>query len=94
LFRSGEAQEATSRLEAFLERHGLSSASEIGTRDELIYREGVLEEGELVAVLGTARVEPDPDGAARSYREVATRVVVDEPDEDPLMLSDTASTTR
>jgi hypothetical protein len=87
-FRSGAGEAATSRLEAFLARHGRSSTSALGARYELVYHEGVLEEGEQVAVLGTARLEADPDSATMGYREPAVRVVVDEPDEDPLMLSD------
>lgn len=88
-FSSGPDKQATPELEAFLERHGWSRQYAIGY--DLIYHEGVLEEGEQVAVLGTARLEADPEGAG--YRTEALRVVVDEPDEDPLMLSDTRAVT-
>jgi hypothetical protein len=92
-FHSGAREAPTPRLEAFLASHGWASANTIGTRHELLYHEGVLEEGEQVAVLGSARLEADPDAEAGSYRCASLRVVIDEPDEDPLMLSDARAAT-
>lgn len=90
-FTSGPSSQAAPELEAFLARHGLSREYALGY--ELVWHEGVLEEGEQVAVLGAARLEADPDGVGTSYRDGALRVVVDEPDEDPLMLSDSRAVT-
>ncbi len=55
----------TQAEEAFLARHG-----KLGTgwflNKTLRYKEGILEAGEGVAVLGRGTLEPDPDGVARA----------------------------
>jgi hypothetical protein len=68
---SGTFNDATPELEALLARHGEKSTDFLGMNKGLRYREGVLEPGEAVAVVGRARWEDDPDvgGAVPSGRE-------------------------
>lgn len=54
-YDSGFLNDATPELEAFLNRHGHKSENLIGMNKSIRYREGVLEEGEEVAVTGTGR---------------------------------------
>ena len=51
-FKSGTWNDATRELEAYLNRHNLESEGFLGFNKTLRYREGVLEQGEQVAVLG------------------------------------------
>lgn len=54
-YNSGFLNDATPELEAFLNKHGKSSEGFLGMNKTIRYREGVLEEGELVAVTGMGR---------------------------------------
>jgi hypothetical protein len=85
-FRSGTFNDASPELEAFLEQHGQKSTS-LGLNRSLRYREGVLEEGEQVAVLGKVRREADPASETGGYRQRPERVVVG-PADDSLYISD------
>lgn len=62
-------------LESFLRRY-----SKKGTRlmldRSLRYEEGILEEGQLVAIVGRGRHEPDPASAEGDYRRAASRLVM------------------
>jgi len=93
-FSSGTFNDATERLEAFLASHGKTSVGLLGFNIDMRYREGVLEEGEVVSAWGRARLEPDPDGAtsAGGYREAPTRVVIGDPDVGQMLLSDDPDT--
>lgn len=76
--RSGTFNNTTPELDAFLARHGHASTSFFGFNKRLRYREGVLEPGEIVALVGRARWEDDPEpGAIKhssgNYRETARR---------------------
>jgi len=53
-YRSGFLNDAEVRLERYLEQHGESSTGIFGFNKTLRYKEGVLEQGETVAVLGKA----------------------------------------
>jgi hypothetical protein len=89
-FSSGTFDDATPRLERFLSRHGESSEGWVFNKT-LRYTEGVLEEGELVAVFGLCAQEPDPDpraGGRGGYRERAMRIKLTKPAEGELLISD------
>ncbi|MCC7539612.1 MAG: hypothetical protein IT379_25545 [Deltaproteobacteria bacterium] len=87
--RSGFLNDASPELEAFLSRHGRSSAGWVFNKT-LRYREGVFEVGETVTVLGRARLEddPSPDAAGHGYRDRPRRVVLEPPPDAPMLLSD------
>lgn len=95
-FTSGTFNDAGPALEAYLARHGHDSTGFLGLNRGLRYKEGVLEEGEEVAVLGLARWEHDPSvdaRGARGYRELPRRLVVDATAEGKLLVSDDPSVT-
>ncbi len=54
-YDSGFLNDATPHLEAFLNKYGHKSEGFFGMNKTIRYREGVLEEGELVAVTGLGR---------------------------------------
>lgn len=91
-FRSGTFHSATPRLEAFLSRHGQSSMGTGWHTKDIDYREGVLEEGEFVAVLARGRWEIDPhpgsSGERAGYRGEARRLVLVPPAGARMILSD------
>lgn len=92
---SGTFDDATPDLERLLARHGQSSTDLFGFNRGLRYREGLLEAGEEVAVLGRARWEDDPEAGAMApgptsgYRETARpkRLVIEAAD-GPVLASD------
>lgn len=88
-FVSGILAEPTPTLEAFLHRNGERSTGWFFNKN-LRYREGVLEAGELVSVLGHGSREPDPDprAAMGGYRESAMRLVLSARPDTPLQISD------
>ncbi len=55
--RSGTFNSATPELEALLARHGHDSTGFLGLNKTIRYQEGVIEEGEMVAVCGLGRIE-------------------------------------
>lgn len=91
--RSGTFDDATPAEEAFLQRHNRQSKGWFFNKS-LRYKEGVLEQGETVAVFGggTWRINPDP-AAGGSYREMAKELVVRAGPSAPLLISDDPSTT-
>lgn len=95
--KSGTFDDATPELEAYLARHGHKSTDFLGFNKAIRYREGVLEPGETVAVLGRARWEDDPEpGAVQpssgGYRESARkkRLVLEPGELGPVRVSDDA----
>ncbi|MCU4175659.1 hypothetical protein [Carboxylicivirga sp. N1Y90] len=54
-YRSGFLNDASEKLEAYLNRHGLESENFLGLNKTIRYREGILEKGEKIAVLGTGK---------------------------------------
>ncbi len=97
-YGSGMFNSPTPELEAFLDSRGISSKGLLFNK-RMRFREGVVEHGELVAVVGVGRWERDPEETARAgdgYRtaEMPQRLVVDAmEDGSPLLLSDEASMT-
>lgn len=92
---SGTFNDASPELEEFLLRHGHQSQGWVFNKT-LRYREGVLENGEQVAVLGWADREMDPEPATAAsgagYRDAPTRVVLRSNGEHELKVSDDPST--
>lgn len=89
---SGFLNDATPELEAFLAARGRSSKGWVFNKS-MRYREGVVEHGETVCVVGVGRWERDPDeraGAGAGYREaeMPMRLVMSSPDDGNLLLSD------
>lgn len=79
-------------LAAMFERLGLPAT--LGTRRKIALREGVIEAGERVSVLGVAAREPDPTAAPAGYRDAApTRLRLAGSRRDPLVISDHPSAT-
>jgi hypothetical protein len=89
--RSGTFTDANERQEALLARHGKSSHGWIFNKS-LTYSEGILQEGEEVAVFGKARWESDPDpganGFSGGYREQPLRLVIEHSEAGPVLVSD------
>ena len=52
-FSSGTFNDASQHLEAYLSRHGRASTGMLGFNKSIRYREGILEEHEIVAAVGT-----------------------------------------
>lgn len=75
--------------EAFLKKHG--KVGGFTNWKKIIYREGVVEEGEVVAVTGQAVREPDPRGVlqASGYRALPPgRLRMQHTRRAPLLISD------
>lgn len=53
-YSSGFLKDANDRMDKYLEKHGYNSVDFFGSNNSLRYKEGVLEEGELIAVAGKA----------------------------------------
>lgn len=97
-YSSGFLKDADPVLEQFLAQRGHSSGGVVFNKS-MRYHEGVVEPGETVAVVGIGRWERDPTEPARAgggYREGAMpmRLVLDPPDDGPLLLSDEDSAKR
>ena len=87
---TGYLDEPTAEARKLLFRHGQKAEGFIFSR-KLRYEEGVIEEGELVAVRGRAVWEPDPNPdpeAFSSYRGQPKRLVMTKPAEGDLFISD------
>jgi hypothetical protein len=93
---SGFLNDATPELDHFLASRGHTSQGFLFNKS-MRFREGVVEPGETVAVVGAARWEPDPELGAQDragYRDRAKRLVLDRRAEGPLLLSDEEKMTR
>jgi len=94
--KSGTFHEPTVRETNFLKSHGRKGKGWLFNKT-LRYREGVLEAGEFVAVLGQGVNEPDPDGADQvsGYRQgPPMRLRLGGSKKTPLMISDAPETLR
>lgn len=92
-YRSGTFNDAPPELERFLSSRGHSSTGILGFNKSMRYREGVVEEGEQVAVYGVCRWEhdPAPTTGGAGYRDAPRRLVIESPSESPLLISDAPS---
>jgi len=91
-YRSGTFNDATPLLESFLAKHGYQSTGWFFNKS-LRYEEGLLEEGEEVAICGMGRWENNPDPVTplttgRSHYERPKRLVISNADQAPLYVSD------
>lgn len=94
--RSGTFDDATPVEEQFLTRHGLRSTGWVFNKS-LRYREGVIEVGETIAVMGQGVREPDPDavGKVGGYRSgPPTRLRLGGSSRHPILLSDAPDTLK
>ncbi|MBZ0237593.1 MAG: E3 ubiquitin ligase family protein [Deltaproteobacteria bacterium] len=94
--RSGTFDDATPVEEQFLTRHGLRSTGWVFNKS-FRYREGVIEIGETIAVMGQGVREPDPDavGKVGGYRSgPPTRLRLGGSARHPILLSDAPDTLR
>ena len=89
-FQAGLPSAPSPRMKAFLEAQGVVGRGLLVEDRPVRCREGVLEKGEVVAVLGRARWELDPDGAVSGggYRQSPRRLVMEARKDAPLLLSD------
>ncbi len=85
--RSGLFNSASPELQALLEARGHSSKGLLGFNKAMRYSEGVIEEGELVAVYGRASYQRQPGDSRRT-------LVIGPPDQGSVLISDHPSTTR
>jgi hypothetical protein len=94
--RSGTFDDATPVEEQFLTRHGMRSTGWLLNKS-LRYREGVIEVGETIAVMGQGVREPDPDavGKVGGYRSgPPTRLRLGGSPRHPILLSDAPDTLK
>lgn len=84
--RSGTFHDATPELEQLLQSRGESSTGFLGLNKTLRYREGVIEEGERVAVLGRGRWIKDASGKRQ--------LVISKPAQTMVLVSDHPSTLK
>lgn len=93
-FDSGFLGDPEAHIRAWMMSRGIETKGILFNKT-LRYREGVLEGGETVAVLGEAHWERDPDPEAQhGYRMRAKKLVLRAPADGRLLLSDDASTLR
>jgi hypothetical protein len=78
-------------LDRFMSERGMTTEGTF-LRRNLRASEGILEEGERVAVGGLARWLPDPDAGGGGYREAGKRLVLQSSEALPLFLSDDPTT--
>jgi hypothetical protein len=92
-YSSGTFNDTTPELETFLARHDLKSVNFLGMNKTLRYSEGVLEEGEVVAVLGKGNWKRK----AEVKLDIPTEkilVISKKDDEEGVYLSDDPITTK
>lgn len=93
--RAGLMTDASEELRAFLQSRGFEATGMLGFNRSFRYSEGVIEEGERIAVLGVGRWEVDPSvQPSGGYREAGRRLIVGAPPGELLHVSDLADTTR
>jgi hypothetical protein len=92
---SGTFDDPTPEEKTFLERHGHKGQGWIFNRT-LRYREAVIADGEMIAVLGAGTREPDPDAPpAEAYRgDAPTRLRLTSSRTYPLVISDDPGVAR
>lgn len=81
-------------LVEYCNAHEIETKDFLGLDRNLRCREGVLELGETVAVMGVATFEPVAGASDAGFRESARRLVIVAPDDAPILLSDHDDTKR
>ena len=90
-YSSGFFQDATEELTRYLHRHGVESENYFGWNRTIRYREGILEEGEMIAVVGKGTWERVDTGQLSDEYGKVLRISA--PEEAPVYLSDDPKTT-
>jgi len=91
-YKSGLWEDASQQLERYLNEHGIKSVSSLGFNKTIRYREGVLEENEEVAVLGTGEWHNAVDlGLPPQLERV---LFVQSPEDGAVYLSDSPDTVK
>ncbi len=92
---SGFLREPDARMETFLSKHGQVPTSAFGFNKRMVYKEGVFEQGETIAIVGMGRFEDDPDETATTagYRLRPKRLRIIAPQEGFILISDHPSVT-
>ncbi len=91
-YTSGFMNDASEVLERYLKNHGYESENFMGMNKTIRYREGILEEGEIIAVLGKCRWLSVESG---QWSDTYGKVLVISPTEkDTVYLSDDPETVK
>ncbi|MGQ8337022.1 hypothetical protein ACUNWD_10765 [Sunxiuqinia sp. A32] len=91
-YKSGLWNDASNELERYLNNHQLESQSFLGLNKTIRYREGVLEENEEVAVLGTGEWRNASEiGLPSQFQRV---LLIQSPAEQTIYLSDSPDTVK
>ena len=92
---SGLLVDPPAHVRDWLLAHGQDPTTWLGTNRSLHYDEGVLEQGELVTVLGMVKFEAldDPHAATHGYRQAARRAVLVRPITMSMKISDEPAAT-
>lgn len=75
-------------LLAYCGGRGVDTSTFFGGSVPVRSREGVIDLGELVTVMGVARFEDDPSAAGDGYRSMGKLLVLEAPSDAPLLISD------
>jgi len=90
VYRSGTLNDATEALENYLRNKGMKSVNMLGLNKTLRYKEGVLEEGESVAVMGRGEWKSSKEvSLLESFGKI---LVLSSTAEEPIYLSDDPDT--
>ena len=91
-YTSGFMNDASEVLEQYLKDHGQESENFMGMNKSIRYREGVLEEGELISVMGKCRwVSAESGEWSDSYGKV---LIISPAENDAVYLSDDPETVK
>lgn len=90
-YSSGYGEDATAVLEKYLNEHGKKSEGIFGMNKTIRYKEGVLEEGEMIAVVGRGEWKNADQVQFPNYDRV---LVISSTDEEPVYLSDDPDTVK
>jgi hypothetical protein len=87
---SGLFSEIPSGLQRFLKKRKIPEHTALGMKRQFRFREGVVEPGEVAAVMGVVSFARDssPDAKRTDYRSAARRATLSGNDESPLLVSD------
>lgn len=92
IFNSGFLNDATIHLDQYLQKHGHSSTGLLGLNRTIRYKEGILEKGELMAVVGKGEwVEAETLSLPQSYGRI---LKISAHEDQPVYLSDDPDTVR
>jgi len=92
IYTSGFRNDATGVLEQYLRQHGQESEGFLGMNKTLRYKEGVLEEGELIAAIGRGEWKnADRAQLPDSYDRI---LEISSTEEEPVYLSDDPDTVK